>query len=85
MKTETAPTYYVTMIDTYMSGWGRSQDRRNAIVISCPTEQEALRIEHAANKRDEMKHVTYRGVRKPYYDARRYYVTYYQSEEIKWK
>ena len=77
--------HYVTMIDTYMSGWGQSKQRTNALIITCETRERALQIVQAAEKRDEMKYVTYRGQRKPYYDNRRYFVTNYDAKDIRWQ
>ena len=50
-------TYYVNMIDRFMSGWGVARGRRAIYSIRCDTFEQACAIEQAARKRPEMKYV----------------------------
>lgn len=50
--------YYVTMTDTFMSGWGLAEGKTNKLIIECETYEEALTIEHNARNRPEMKYVS---------------------------
>jgi hypothetical protein len=50
-------TYYVTMTDTFMSGWGPAKGRKSKLVIACTTLEQAERIERNAKKREEMRYV----------------------------
>jgi len=61
-------TYYVTMTDKFMSGWGAAAGKINKLVIECATYAQAEQIERAARTRREMKRVNIR-TSKPYYGA----------------
>jgi len=61
-------TYYVTMTDKFMSGWGAAAGKINKLVIECATYDQAQQIERAARTRREMKYVNIRNS-KPYYGA----------------
>ena len=71
---EESKMYYVTMTDKFMSGWGPARDKINKLVISCTDYTEALIVQANAQGRDEMIYVNIRH-EKPYYPARRYYVS----------
>lgn len=76
--------YYVTMTDSFMSGWGRAKDRINKFVVACDNYSQAEEIYEKASKRGEMKYV--RIARKmPYYSPGRYLVSYREYREIHWK
>jgi len=47
----------VTMIDTFMSGWGQSKNAANILVIECDTQEQAETVERNANLRSEMTDV----------------------------
>jgi hypothetical protein len=49
--------YYVSMTDTFMSGWGPAKSKTNKLIIVCETREQAERIERNANERSEMKTV----------------------------
>ena len=68
MSMNTNDMYYVTMTDTFMSGWGHAKNMKNKYIVSCDTMEQAEAIEDAANDRDEMKYVCIR-LTKPYYGA----------------
>jgi hypothetical protein len=54
------PKYYVQMHDTFMSGWGKAEGLKNIYQVECDSYPQALRIQHSAQKRDEMKDITIR-------------------------
>lgn len=47
----------VTMIDTFMSGWGKATDKKNYYVVECDSMEQAELIALNARKRSEMKDV----------------------------
>lgn len=50
-------TYAVTMIDRFMSGWGRSKGKNNKFIILCDNIERARELERHAGYRSEMKYV----------------------------
>lgn len=56
-------TYWVTMIDKFMSGWGRSDQRTNVLIFECDSLEEAEIVSANASNRSDMKHVTIHGTR----------------------
>jgi len=66
--------YWVTMTDTFMSGWGRAKGKKNKYVIKCNTYKQAETIACNAEKRSEMKHVNITS-KKPYFNERKYLVS----------
>jgi len=52
--------YYVTMNDSFMSGWGKATGKTNKFIIACDTLEQAERVKDNAHKRDEMTYVTLR-------------------------
>lgn len=73
--------YYVTMIDKFMSGWGKSEGKSNKLVIECETLKQAMQIEEAARKRDEMKYIRVTSSA-PRINYRTQYPSYYKYEEM---
>ncbi len=49
--------YYVTMIDTFMSGWGESEGRKNKLAFECESYEEAQIVAGNGTGREEMKYV----------------------------
>lgn len=49
--------WYVSMNDSFMSGWGRAKGLTNRLVIVCENRDQALMIVRAAEKRQEMKYI----------------------------
>ena len=78
--------WYVTMTDKFMSGWGRARGKINKYVVGCNTYKQAMTIMRNARRRSEMIYINYTS-RKPYYDRRRYIVSYvtYKSLGKIWK
>lgn len=49
--------FYVTALDTFMSGWGPARDKKNRVVIPCASEEEAAVVAANARGRSEMLEV----------------------------
>jgi len=78
--------YYVTMTDSFMSGWGKAKGKTNKYVIGCDTHKQANTVAKNAKKRSEMKYVNI-CLNKPRYKKDGYiisYTTYSQLGDI-WK
>ena len=76
--------YYVTMTDSFMSGWGRAEGRINKFVVACDSFSQAEIIAMKARQRSEMKYVRI-STRKPCYDSTRYLTSWRKYDEIHWK
>lgn len=63
--------FYVTMVDKFMSGWGRSAGKKNVLVFECESEEEAQTVAENASRRSEMIHVSIKD-KKPYYPPARH-------------
>ena len=74
------PSYWVTMTDKFMSGWGMAKNKINKLVLSCNTYEEALIAERHAKNRDEMRYVNI-CVNKPRYNDRDYFVSWHGREQ----
>jgi hypothetical protein len=77
MKTEEERIYYVTMTDSFMSGWGEANGRINKLVFVCHG-YEAKIVEDNAHERTDMKYINI-CINKPYYNKRDY-LTQYQTK-----
>jgi hypothetical protein len=53
MKTQ----FYVTMLDTFMSGWGMAKGKDNIMIVECDSLEDAELIAENAAKRSEMKSI----------------------------
>jgi hypothetical protein len=73
---EKAPSakFYVSMTDTFMSGWGLAKGKINKYLVVCDTWEEAEIIQKNALLRPEMKFVNIT-LRKPNYSGKRYIVS----------
>lgn len=49
--------HYVTMIDTFMSGWGPSEGRDNMLIIVCNNRAEADTVAGNAHARGDQKRI----------------------------
>lgn len=49
--------WYVSMTDSFLSGWGPAKDKTNKLVFECDSYQEALRVLQYARCRGDMKYV----------------------------
>ena len=76
--------YYVTMTDSFMSGWGMAKGKVNKFVVACGNYSQAEEIAEKAHKRDEMKYIRI-ARNMPYYSPSRYLTSYREYREIHWK
>lgn len=76
--------YYVTMTDSFMSGWGKAEGRINKFVVVCDNYSQAEEIEQKAGRRHEMKYVRI-SMRKPCYNSARYLTSWSKYEDIHWE
>jgi len=68
-------TYFATMTDNFMSGWGGAEGRISKYVVECDTKEQADHIHSVArDERDEMNRVVAKSER-PIYDAKTYQVS----------
>lgn len=74
MVTQPNKKYYVTMTDSFMSGWGMAEGKTNKLVIECDTFEEAQIVKHNALNRTEMKYINI-CYNKPRYNQDRYLVS----------
>ena len=49
--------YYVTMTDTYMSGWGLAKNKKSKYILECETLEEAEIVKSNVECREEMKDI----------------------------
>ena len=49
--------YYVTLTDTFMSGWGRAEGLTNRLIFPCESYDEALDVADYAKSRGDTKNV----------------------------
>lgn len=49
--------WYVTCIDSFMSGWGRSREKSNKLIFGCDSLEEAEIVADNAECRTDMKYV----------------------------
>lgn len=66
--------FYVTMTDTFMSGWGKAEGKKNKLVFECDTLKEAEIVKDNAENRDEMKYVNINDEKPNYYPKENYFV-----------
>ncbi len=52
-----AAPYYVTALDTFMSGWGEASGRRNYVCLPCESREEAEVVAANAKARTDMERV----------------------------
>jgi hypothetical protein len=72
--------YYVTMTDSFLSGWGMAENKTNKLVIGCDTFNEAVSVKRYALNRSEMKYVNI-VYNKPRYKDEYYFVTYHDKTD----
>lgn len=65
-------TYYVTMTDKFMSGWGEAQGKINKLIFICDNYKQAEIVEQNAMARSEFKYINIT-TNKPHYSKQRYY------------
>ena len=74
--------YYVTMTDSFLSGWGKAKNRIAKYVLPASNKEEAEIVARNARARGEMKYVNI-ALEKPVYDPKKYQVTYGNKTESK--
>ena len=69
-------TFFVSMTDNFMSGWGGAASRKSKYVVACDTLAQAEQIERVAkNMRTYMAYVNITSKEPKFYPLRRYQVT----------
>lgn len=77
-------SWYVTMTDKFMSGWGNAQGKINKLVFVCESLTEARIVAENAENRKDQKYINITS-NKPYYSPSRYYAQVKTREEYpKW-
>jgi hypothetical protein len=71
---------FVTMTDTFMSGWGKAENKINKLVFICDNYEEATIVAENARNRGDQKYINITN-KKPYYSSDRYYVQFKNKEE----
>lgn len=68
--------YYVSMVDTFMSGWGMAEGKTNVMLVECATDEQAQLVAKNAKKRSEMRKVkVHYGEKAPYFGGQKILVT----------
>ena len=67
--------WYVSMTDSFMSGWGKADRQTNKLIFGCNTLEEAEIVEQNANNRTDQKYVSL-CMNAPTYNKSRYYVQF---------
>ena len=73
-------TYYVTMTDKFMSGWGPARNKTNKLVIECDNYDEAVIVERNAQRRPEMKYINICST-KPHYRASSSHISWHDKTD----
>lgn len=61
--------YYVTMTDTFMSGWGCARGKKNKLIFECETMAEANIVAENARNRSDQKYINI-CTKRPYYNSK---------------
>jgi len=73
--------YYVTMTDSFMSGWGMAKGKINKLIFECDNHQEAIIVANNAENRSDQKYINI-CMNKPYYNSDRYLVQYKTKKDM---
>jgi hypothetical protein len=68
-------TFWVTMTDKVLSGWGLAEGKTNKVVFECDTYDEAEIVAENAKGRGDMLYINI-CARCPRYDGKRYYLSW---------
>lgn len=71
---------YVSMTDTFLSGWGEAKDKINKYIIGCDTIEEALIIKDNALDRGDMKSIKIHK-KKPVFDEEKILPSWKDKED----
>lgn len=76
--------FYVSMTDTFLSGWGEAEGKTAKYVVKCQTYEQAKQIKRNAEKRSDMKNIRI-GTKKPTFKGSQ--VTYRNYDDLSgmWK
>lgn len=72
--------YYVTMTDSFLSGWGRAEGKIAKFVMVCDSYEEAKHVAEYARSRSDQKYVRIAN-NCPRYDSRHYLVQFRNRED----
>ncbi len=72
--------YYVSMEDTFLSGWGKAKGKTNVLIFSCKDMNEALIVAENAGNRADMVAIKIWDREKPVFSTKEYYP---QDKDIK--
>ena len=64
---------YVSMTDTFLSGWGLSEGKINKLIFECDNYEEVMVVLNKAKNRKEMKYVKVHD-KMPKYNESKYFV-----------
>ena len=68
--------YYVSMTDSFLSGWGMAENKIRKYIIICDNLKQAREVaECAGRKNSGFKYINIT-TKKPYYSSKRYVVSY---------
>ena len=65
---------YVTVTDTFMSGWGEAKGKENILIFECETEEEADIVYENCKNRNDFEDVGMYFDDYPYFDSEIFYV-----------
>lgn len=66
--------YYASMIDTFMSGWGKAKGKKNVLIFECDTLEEAVIVAENAKNRSDQTNIAIHKDYPEFLPASRYYV-----------
>lgn len=72
--------WFVTMTDTFMSGWGEAKGKINKLVFICDNIEEAEIVKDNAEQRSDQRYINIR-TSKPYYNSEKYYAQYKTKQD----
>jgi hypothetical protein len=81
MKGKQVTKFYVTMTDSFLSGWGRAKGKTNKLIFECENYTEAEKVKDYADTRTEMKYVNICINRPTRYNGSGYLTQYKTKQE----
>ena len=74
--------YWVTMVDTFMSGWGHAEDKINLLIFHCDNLEEAEIVADNAHHRSDQDEITIwtTDPSEHFDDEDRFYVQHYNKD-----
>jgi len=74
------PAFWVSMTDSFLSGWGPAEGKINKLIFPCETREEAEIVSENARARSDMQYV-YICIHKPWYNAMDYLVSQHDKTD----